>query len=506
LNKRFYEKSNITDVDNPVNITYGELLKKSPNEVDVWIDELRDYVITNWDDKEKPQPPVIGQNEEDIIKKWSKLHEVNVNEFFDKKTGVIRNFNKLASGVNQFFPTMLKTKISSGVSSENAHSIYDMFSEDDYRDKFSKAMKRGLYKDSMYSFGKTLKREDILDVENYIKEINNDKDFGLTIIQQKNKHQVSEKGTWLSFTGTEVKDLLKRNILTKDNIRTLDNVELDDTIELKNGQTRYYHYHCRQYNRNQRIFPTALQIFRLGLGQPAVNFPALTARLLYEYFTEHIKGDVIVYDPSSGWGGRILGAMCTNRTLHYIGTDPNPDNVGRYENVAEFYNTHCFQSNPFWGDKKKNTYSVFTNGSEEIYNEPNFKKYEGQVDFVFTSPPYFNREQYSQDENQSFKKFSAYEDWRDNFLKPTLTTAYKMLKDDRYICWNIADIKVGSDKFIPLEQDSIDILEDLGCTYEGKLKMLMTKMIGLNPKQGKNSVEVNGNYFKFEPILVFRKG
>ena len=491
-------------MNNPVNITYGELLKKSPNEVDVWIDELRDYVITQWDDNH--QPPVIGQNEEDIIKKWSKLHEVNVREFFNEKTGVIRNFNKLASGVNQFFPTMLKTKISTGVSSENAHSIYDMFSEDDYREKFSKAMKRGLYKDSMYSFGKTLRREDILNVVDYIKQINNDKDFGLTIIQQKNKQQVSENGTWLSFTGTEVKDLLKRNILTKDNIRTLDGVELDDTIELKNGQTRYYHYHCRQYNRNQRIFPTALQIFRLGLGQPAVNFPALTAKLLYEYYTEHIDGDVIVYDPSSGWGGRILGAMCTNRKLHYIGTDPNPDNVGRYESVAEFYNTHCIQDNPFWGDREKNTYSVFTNGSEEIYNEPNFKKYEGQVDFVFTSPPYFNREQYSQDENQSFKKFSAYEDWRDNFLKPTLTTAYKMLKDDRYICWNIADIKVGSDKFIPLEQDSIDILEDLGCTYEGKLKMLMTKMIGLNPTQGKNSVEIDGNYFKFEPILVFKKG
>ena len=82
-----------------------------------------------------------------------------------------------------------------------------------------------------------------------------------------------------------------------------------------------------------------------------------------------------------------------------------------------------------------------------------------------------------------------------------------MLKDDRYICWNIADIKVGSNKpLIPLEQDSIDILEDLGCTYEGKLKMLMTKMIGLNPTQGKNSVKHDGSYFKFEPILIFKKG
>ena len=250
MNKRFYEKSNITDVNNPVNITYGELLKNSPNEVDVWIDELRDYVITQWDNG---QPPVIGQNEEDIIKKWSKLQEVNVHDekFFNEKTGVIRNFNKLASGVNQFFPTMLKTKISTGVSSDNAHSIYDMFSEDDYRDKFSKSMKRGLYKDSMYAFGKTLRRKDVGDVEKYIKDINKNTELGLTIIQQKNKWKVKPDGEWLSFTGTQVKDLLKRNILTQDNTRTLDGVELDDTIVLKNGQTRYYHYHCRQYNRHQ---------------------------------------------------------------------------------------------------------------------------------------------------------------------------------------------------------------------------------------------------------------
>ena len=81
-NKPFYEKSDITNPKNTINITYGELLQKSSDEVDTWIDELRDYVITNWD---KGQPPVIGQNEEDIIKKWSKLHEVNVKEFFTKK-------------------------------------------------------------------------------------------------------------------------------------------------------------------------------------------------------------------------------------------------------------------------------------------------------------------------------------------------------------------------------------------------------------------------------------
>jgi hypothetical protein len=501
----YYEKSKIADKDNPINITYDELLHKTDVEVDTWIDELRNYVITQWEDN--AQPPVIGQNKNDIIKNWKKLLGYDVKEFFNKKTKVIKNFNKFASGVNQFFPTMLKTKISTGVSSDNATSIYDHFKEDDLRDKFKKAMLRGLYKDSMYSFGKSVKKKEMgVPTEEFIEYFNNNEKQGIMIMRMNDSVPVSSSDTeYLVLSSSEVIELKNKKIITEQNLRTIDNIE--NSYKLKNGDIRYNWYWVRLYNRQQRIFPTALQIFRLGLGQPAVNFPPLTAKFLYEYFTEHIEDeDITVYDPSSGWGGRILGAMCSDRRLHYIGTDPNPDNVGRYENVAEFYNTHCFQSNPFWGRSNPNTYSVFTNGSEDIYNNSEFRKHEGQVDFVFTSPPYFNREQYSQDENQSFKKFSAYDDWRDNFLKPTLTTAYKMLKDDRYICWNIADIKVGSDKFIPLEQDSIDIVESLGGKYIDTYKMLMTRMIGIDASSVKNSVKVGKDYFKFEPILIFKKG
>ncbi len=71
MEKGFYEKSTIADKDNPINITYDELLCKSDSEVDSWIDELRTYVITQWD--EFGQPPVIGQNEKDIISNWRKL-------------------------------------------------------------------------------------------------------------------------------------------------------------------------------------------------------------------------------------------------------------------------------------------------------------------------------------------------------------------------------------------------------------------------------------------------
>ena len=59
-----------------------------------------------------------------------------MNDDSDGNPTVIRNYNKFASGVNQFFPTMLKTKIGT---SKTATSIYDYFT-DKYKEKFSKIM------------------------------------------------------------------------------------------------------------------------------------------------------------------------------------------------------------------------------------------------------------------------------------------------------------------------------------------------------------------------------
>ena len=415
--KTFYEKSTITDKNNPINITYNKLLLKKSSEVNKWIDELREYIITQWD--EAGQPPVIGQNEDEIISKWLKCYSVDTNNFFTEKNKVVRNFSKLASGVNQFFPTMLKTKISTGVSSDNATSIYDMFKEDSLREKFSKAMKRGLYKDSMYSFGKTVRREEVTDgIEKFIDEINKDKDYGLTIIKQKNKWKVDPNGEWLSFTGTLVKDLLDRNILTEDNIRTLDGEDLDDEVILKNGQTRYYHFHCRKYNRNQRIFPTALQIFRLGLGQPAVNFPPLTAKFLYEHFTEHCKDEKItVYDPSAGWGGRMLGAAASGKS--YIGFEPCDET---YKSLKELVSYLKLPNITLYNDVAENM------------NNYDFKN----VDIILTSPPYFNLEIYSNKGSET--KHSNYTDWVTKWLSPLVKMSTDRLNPLGWSCWNVHNI------------------------------------------------------------------
>jgi hypothetical protein len=366
---------------------------------------------------------------------------------------------------------MLKTRVNNG-------SIYDWFT-DEYKDKFQKVILRILKRDSMYNWSKcVLDGEEI--PENFF------------IVQH--KHNAVES----KYKTLSVEEVKKLDVKHKTNLPK----ELD-------GDT--YKFLVRDFQLGQKLFPAGIQAFRLGLGQPAVNFPPLTARYLYEHYTNHIKQDepLNIYDPSSGWGGRILGAMSSLKRIHYIGTDPNTDNYidelskSRYEYVADFFNYEVLESNRFW-EEDQNTYHLFQDGSEFIGNNPEFQSYKGKLDLVFTSPPYFDREQYSEDKEQSFKLYPKYDSWRDDFLKPTLTNAYENLREDRYLLWNIADIKVGKN-YHPLEQDSIDILLSLGAEYKGKLKMLMTSMVGVDQSNVKNAVKINGTYLKYEPIFIFYK-
>ena len=477
MKKYYYERSNLLESD--VNINFEELLYMNEEETSEWIEKLRSFILSEWDDK--GIPPTIGANTSDIKKNFQKLREYDVHNKFlirddSGNENVIKNYNKHASSVNQFFPTMLKTRVQNG-------SIYDWFT-DEYRDKFQKVIKRILKRDSMYNWSKCLLNGQELP-KNFF------------IVQHKHN---------------SVENIYKQ--LSVEEVEKLDDKHKTNLPKELDGST--YKFLVRDFELGQKLFPAGIQAFRLGLGQPAVNFPPLTARYLYERFTDHINivelepKQLNIYDPSSGWGGRILGAMSSIKRIHYIGTDPNTDNfidevgISRYEYVANFFNNEVLETNPFW-EEEKNTFHYFQEGSEHIGNHPEFQQYKGMLDMVFTSPPYFDREQYSEDEEQSFKAYPKYDDWRDNFLNPTLTNAFNSLRKDRYLLWNIADIKIGKDKYHPLEQDSIDVIENLGGEYQGKLKMLMTSMVGVDQSNVKNSVKINGTYLKYEPIFIFYK-
>jgi len=522
--KWFYEK-NRELLNSPVNKKFEEVLWMTKDEFRQWVIDLRSTVVDLWDNKNLP--PRVGFTEDEIIEQFERMESFPVHEFetVDELTGekdVIRNNSIVGNAVNQWFPTMMKTRINY-TKNDDGKSIYDFFAKDELLDTFTTYATRHFKRDSFYHYSNPVKVSNKDDYGNlpvtafaveWIKQFESDfrnrgeYDYWLNPIK------VDGKG----YTGYN-EELKKQSylILTKADIESLNIPEKCKTnVDFEKSEF----YHIRPFTFGQKLFPVGLKAFRVSFCQYAVNFPPLTAKYLYEKYTEHLIGQdtIRIYDPSSGWGGRLLGAMSIsdNRHVVYIGTDPNTDHTtskGRtkYHEIADFYRQNIHKGG-LWSDDYSHTRTeIFQLGSEVIGNDPNFKKHKGKLDLVFTSPPYFAKEAYSEDPEQSYKKFGQYSAWVEGFLRPTLETAVEYLRSDRYLLWNIADAVFGGD-MLPLEEDSRKILESLGMEYRGKLKMALAHMPGGNrideetglPK-AKNFCKVSGMWLKYEPIFVFYK-
>jgi hypothetical protein len=522
-----YQK-NTHVIESDINVNFEDLLEMTPDEFRQWVIKMRKVILDAWDTH--GCPPRTGKNLDEIIDGFNKLASYPVHEFEYKDelsnldiNDVIINKSRMGVEVDQWFSNMFKTRINYS-EKDNGYSIYDLVASDDYLDRVVRGSMRHMRRDSFYSHAlsaiRNSKKYSIVDVNNgnewmevYFSNptIFKDHDFFLEQVEVRS----GPNSGYFQLDQSEILVLDRDQLLYwKDKL----NYRHHSTFDINNLPDNKI-YSIRIYKKGNKVFPDAFKAFRIGYIQPAVNFPPLTAKYLYERYTDHCKANnkLVIYDPSCGWGGRILGAMSVNddRIVHYIGTDPNRDNFpkeghpqGKYGSLADFYNQNTYRGNSFFSTT--NTYEVFMHGSETIGDTEGFSKYKGMVDLVFTSPPYFNREAYSEDETQSYKKFSSYESWRDGFLQPTLLTCVEVLKSDRYLLWNIADLLVRGE-YLPLEEDSKKILESLGMQYKYTLKMAMESMPGQNrldengiPKC-KNYCKVNGKMMKYEPIFVFYK-
>ncbi len=144
------------------------------------------------------------------------------------------------------------------------------------------------------------------------------------------------------------------------------------------------------------------------------QFRPSAAKCLYQLFNaEH------VLDFSAGWGDRLVAALATNGVVSYTGVDPNTEVFNKYQEIRKFnHATRC----------------LFINQCAED------TQYDDKFDFVFTSPPYYNTEQYTQDENQSFKKYPKLTDWLEKFLFQSIRNAWAALTDEGFFAINISDV------------------------------------------------------------------
>jgi hypothetical protein len=501
----YYERYDLLS-DPKCNPTFDEILAMSQDEFREWIRFFRAEVVKAWD--ERGQPPRVGYNHDGIVdnfREMTKDFSLNWMETIDHRTGkkdVIRNTTTAGNAVNQWFPTMMKTRITYGKNVAESRSIYDFFAKEELYETFVTYASRHFKRDSFYHYSNPVSAGDLIPgTSETVKDFNHFLTLKLPDDYEWFLNPVKEDKVYTGFN-TALKD--KKNLVV-----TFQNIDHSSLPLLNAGNlsnvdaTKSNTYAVRLYKKGQRIFPVGLKAFRVSFCQYAVNFPPLTARYLYERFlprpTNNSGADTvpaIIYDPSSGWGGRLLGAMAVSNqhAVHYVGTDPNSDHVGlggwtKYQDFASFFN-HEIREGSLLGTHG-HSFHIFQEGSEVIRNHPDFQMYKDKVDVVFTSPPYFAKEVYSEDAEQSCHKFGDYATWRDGFLKPTLETAVEWLKPGGYILWNIADAVFGGE-MLPLEKDSCDIMKELGMEYVETLKMSLAQM------PGGNRLEETGDFEEVE--------
>lgn len=176
----------------------------------------------------------------------------------------------------------------------------------------------------------------------------------------------------------------------------------------------------------------------------------------------------LLLDPCAGYGGRAIGTLAIGR--RYLGIDPHPEADRSFNSMFNFLGLNGKQA------------SFISSAFEDI-------SLDVVADCVLTSPPYFCIERYAEDLNQSWIRYSTWENWRDNFLRVMIDKCYQYLKLGGTFCLNVADAQIGK-KVYPLVKSSIDLANNSGFVFEGSVVMPLGRF---------------GKREKTEPILIFKK-
>ena len=220
----------------------------------------------------------------------------------------------------------------------------------------------------------------------------------------------------------------------------------------------------------------ALELVNGGTIQ---NFKPMNARAVWEHICPVFRGNLL--DFSSGYGGRMLGAMTSNLRYHYTGIDPNTrtfqglEALGKLldeQNIGSGYDMHCCPS-------------------EEFEPEPGF------YDAAFSSPPYFNLETYTNEPTQCMNRYTTLSAWFDGYVAPTLQMVHKALADDGIYAVNIADYKNGKEQFAIVDHWK-ELSKQVGFEYQETVDMILN----VRPGVGNNKLE---KAYKSEGIYIFRK-
>jgi transposase-like protein len=149
--------------------------------------------------------------------------------------------------------------------------------------------------------------------------------------------------------------------------------------------------------------------------RPCWGFSPSVTKAVYQQFNARR-----ILDPCAGWGDRLTAALALPGLQRYLGVDPNAALQPIYERIRDSLSP---------GAPVRVAQAAFEDA--DIPRE--------EFDLAFTSPPYFDYEEYSDDPEQSFKRYRTPEAWRDGFLRPLVNKSTDALVPGGVFAINISD-------------------------------------------------------------------
>jgi hypothetical protein len=211
--------------------------------------------------------------------------------------------------------------------------------------------------------------------------------------------------------------------------------------------------------------------FRLG-AYVATQFKPHVAKTIYD-----LTKAKSVMDTSCGWGDR-LAAFYASNAYEYYGCDPNEKVFETYKKQCVWYEKQLGCNEPYikeeedyffcWGKKYV---VIHRKPAEDI----DWNTRSNPIDCLFTSPPYFSTELYNKggenEKDQSWARYNEYSNWRDGFLFPMLTNAWKVINDGGYVMINIMDPVIGGIRYRTCDEMVDFMCNQLGANFIGQIGM-----------------------------------
>lgn len=172
-----------------------------------------------------------------------------------------------------------------------------------------------------------------------------------------------------------------------------------------------------------------------GLAAHGSQFKPLIAKAIYNMY---VKDGDNVLDYSCGFGSRLLGLMATGKNVKYFGFEPSTETYKNLLNLSSHFGFNV---------------DIKNCGSEtESFND--------KMNFVFSSPPYFDHEIYCDENTQCYNGYPDYDDWLEKYWKKTITNIRGMMASGAVFGINIGNN--SNEKMIRIANDVLEITEQCG--------------------------------------------